>query len=299
MPKKIYKKNDYFDENYSFGINFVNERLNSSLEPHIHEFIEISYVVNGSGKHYVDGYISDANKGDLFILDIDMGHKFYSESPEENLMTYNIMFTPDFIDDTVFICEDFRHLNKFRMFKSFFPHISPKYDLHFDSSEQEEIESIISVIYKEYSAKKTGYITVVRGCLTALIARIMRGLSQYSDDDIVNFYSANHEMILKIIENMEQNYHNKLNLDELARVSLFSKGHLCNIFKKETGMTLSEYINRIRINEACKLIENDPDVNLSKLAYKIGFGDYKRFYKTFKDITGMTPSEKCGIFHRK
>ncbi|MCL1794376.1 MAG: AraC family transcriptional regulator [Oscillospiraceae bacterium] len=290
-PNIIYKK-DYLDKNCSFGISYVNESLNNPEMFHIHEFIEICYVAGGCGKHDIDGYTSDAGKGDLFIIDLDMGYQFYSENPDDNLMTYNVMFTSGFINDFEFTGDEFKDFNKFRLFKNFFPRLSPKHDLHFDFGEQSEIEYIISRIYDEYQKKQIGYIPVIKGYLTVFIAKIMQGLSKYSSDDVFRLYDTNHEMIQKIIENIRQNYQSKINLDELAQKSLFSKGHLCNTFKKETGMTLSEYINRLRIQEACKTIENDPHINLSELAYKIGFGGYKQFYKIFVEIVGMSPKEK-------
>lgn len=61
--------------------------------------------------------------------------------------------------------------------------------------------------------------------------------------------------------------------------------------KKKLGYTPNNYILNVRIKYAMKLIEQEPDINISSVAYKCGFSDPKYFSRCFKKITGYNPSE--------
>lgn len=57
-----------------------------------------------------------------------------------------------------------------------------------------------------------------------------------------------------------------------------------------TGMSVNEYINKLRINQALQLLENS-DATVSEIADKVGFSYQCHFSTAFKQITGMTPTE--------
>ena len=69
-----------------------------------------------------------------------------------------------------------------------------------------------------------------------------------------------------------------------------SRFHFCKVFKKTTGMTLTEYVARIRVERAKTLLA-DPSVRVSEVAYAAGFGSIPRFNSVFKSCVGMPPTE--------
>lgn len=71
-----------------------------------------------------------------------------------------------------------------------------------------------------------------------------------------------------------------------VRVSRF---YFCKLFKKATGMTLTEYVTRVRIEKA-KALLIDPDMRISEIVYASGFGSIPRFNSAFKRQMGMAPS---------
>ncbi|WP_052091914.1 helix-turn-helix domain-containing protein [Paenibacillus sp. FSL H7-0357] len=92
-----------------------------------------------------------------------------------------------------------------------------------------------------------------------------------------------------------QNYifnhmYEELTLSKLAEVAGLNASYLSQLFKKENGISVSDYIQRERIEEAKRLIEL-PGVTLSDIATRLHFNDQSYFTKVFKKYTGVTPRQ--------
>lgn len=79
-------------------------------------------------------------------------------------------------------------------------------------------------------------------------------------------------------------------LDELANICGYSKNHLINVFKKQTGLSPVAYIANIR-HERAKMLLRDSTLPVSLIAAKTGYTDYINFYKDFVKRENITPSE--------
>lgn len=79
-------------------------------------------------------------------------------------------------------------------------------------------------------------------------------------------------------------------LDEIAAEVHLVPQYLCSLFKKETSMTITEYLTRERIDLAKRLILMNAD-SLTKISADCGFSDYNYFSRTFKRLVGITASE--------
>ena len=69
-----------------------------------------------------------------------------------------------------------------------------------------------------------------------------------------------------------------------------SRFYFCKLFKKATGMTLTDYISRVRIEKAKRLL-SDPSRRISEVVFASGFGSIPRFNSVFKRQVGMPPTE--------
>ncbi|WP_249900625.1 helix-turn-helix domain-containing protein [Paenibacillus sp. PK3_47] len=81
-----------------------------------------------------------------------------------------------------------------------------------------------------------------------------------------------------------------ITLDRLAKAAGLHPSYLSQLFKQENGMTISDYIQRERIEEAKRLLEL-PGINLSDIATRLRFNDQSYFTKVFKKFTGKTPRQ--------
>ncbi len=69
-----------------------------------------------------------------------------------------------------------------------------------------------------------------------------------------------------------------------------SRFYFCKLFKKATGMTLTEYVARVRIEKAKSLLM-DPSLRISEVVFAAGFGSVPRFNSVFRQHVGMAPTE--------
>lgn len=82
----------------------------------------------------------------------------------------------------------------------------------------------------------------------------------------------------------------KISLDELAQNAHVTNSYLCKQFKKATGLTVVEYINRHRIELAKELLTSR-NVRVIEIAYETGFQSLSQFNRSFQRYTGQSPTE--------
>lgn len=97
-------------------------------------------------------------------------------------------------------------------------------------------------------------------------------------------------LIRKAIEFIRINLDGDLSLDTISDAINASPYELSKQFKKQTGESITEYINKQRINEAVYILENQ-NISITDTAYMVGFNDVNYFTKVFKKIKGLTPSQ--------
>ena len=100
--------------------------------------------------------------------------------------------------------------------------------------------------------------------------------------------------VRKMIEYIDKNFTRKPTSEEVSRVCGLSTSRCLHLFKEETGMSLSEYIKKRRVDYVKYLLLNT-DISLGGCAIEVGFFDQSHFTKTFKQVEKIPPSQ----FRRK
>jgi len=95
---------------------------------------------------------------------------------------------------------------------------------------------------------------------------------------------------IDIVKNyISNNYYKKLKIQDIADILNLSPVYTGALFKKYTGMSINEYINHIRINQAVSIMSST-NCTISETAYMCGFEDIFYFSRVFKKIKGVSPS---------
>ena len=81
-----------------------------------------------------------------------------------------------------------------------------------------------------------------------------------------------------------------LTLDNIARQANLSRSHLSLLFNQATGVSPYEYLILQRIEKAVEMLGSS-EVTIISIAQECGFRSLANFNKTFKKVTGMTPSD--------
>ncbi|HSP88937.1 MAG TPA: helix-turn-helix domain-containing protein [Ignavibacteriaceae bacterium] len=106
------------------------------------------------------------------------------------------------------------------------------------------------------------------------------------------------EPIKKAQEFIENNFQNKISVDQLASIIAVSRRNLERRFKKATANTVVEYIQRVKI-EAAKMSLESSKENVNEVMYNVGYTDPKAFRTTFKKITGLSPVQYRNRYNRE
>lgn len=106
------------------------------------------------------------------------------------------------------------------------------------------------------------------------------------------------EYTKKAISYIHKNYKNNVSLNEAAEYIGINSSYLSRIFKEDCGMGFVEYLNKIRVGYAKRVIESGR-MKLKDVVKEAGFNNYTYFFKVFKDVLNMTPVEYEKIYRAK
>jgi len=98
------------------------------------------------------------------------------------------------------------------------------------------------------------------------------------------------EPIKKAQEFIENNFEEKITVDQLASMLALGRRNMERRFKKATSNTVVEYIQRVKVEAAKKNLETGRK-NINEVMYEVGYSDTKAFRTIFKKITGLSPIE--------
>ena len=113
------------------------------------------------------------------------------------------------------------------------------------------------------------------------------------DQKLTEFLKADSEgndiRIRRILDYIAENYCENLDLAEIAEVFSFNYYYLSTYFNQHMEEGFSEYLNRIRVEHACRMLE-DNRYTIAQISGAVGYSDHSYFCRVFKKITGETPS---------
>lgn len=110
--------------------------------------------------------------------------------------------------------------------------------------------------------------------------------------DLVKSFSTSQysPVVGKCIDYIKINFYNKISLNTISNEIGISPSHLSRSFKKETNLTITEFINKVKIEEAKFLIKQN-ELSITDIALKVGFENHNYFCSVFKKLTSYTPKE--------
>jgi len=97
--------------------------------------------------------------------------------------------------------------------------------------------------------------------------------------------------INRVIDFIDLNIESELSLEKLARVADFSPFHFHRIFAAMTGETLTQFIQRLRVEKAASYLVHNPKKSVTEIALDCGFSGSSTFARAFKGMFGMSASE--------
>ena len=283
----VIEKSTFFPQHSSVHIHRSSECMEYVGVLHRHDFVEIVYVISGGATHILGDNSYYVKKGDVVVIDPNEDHAFIADTAcEEEFLTYDLMFTPDFLDKKCLGGNDFSTLADSFLFYSLFQE-NPLYrsSLYLIPGCGYDLYAIFDQIYYEYHRKDLGYIDLIRIYVAQIIIILLRKLQKQKESSLTGSQKA---LVQEVIRYIESNYNYRIRAEEIASNMFFNRNYIAKLFKQETGRSIREFVSEIRIREACKLL-TATQMSITEIAAACGFLDMKTFYQFFKKNTGCTP----------
>lgn len=251
---------------------------------HYHAHYEFVLVLKSTGRRMVGDHIGNFNEGDLVFLGSLLPHVWvndpiYLERKADHKADALVLhFTNDFLG------EDFMNIPEMDAFKRTLKLAERGMVLKGDT--REKISSLIK--------KMPNLNGMQRLSSLFLIFDIMSDTSEYellaSPPFVQNFHFDSSRRLKKITGYIMGNFDKDISLAEIATVGNMSVTTFCNFFKEQFRVTFIEYLTKVRIGHACKLLSQN-DRNIVEVAYESGFNNLAHFNRQFKKLKAMTPTD--------
>ncbi len=244
---------------------------------HQHGEIQISLIVKGEGSLIVGDTINEYKPNDILVLGSYVPHVFRSDvsASNESLM-YSLFFDKDSFGHSFFKLPDLAQM--FYFFK----------DVEYGIRVLSKRKKIIKLFNKLKTDNK-----IVR---IATLLKIMDHISHAKTAPLSSFiYKKKYtddegKRMNDVFKYAIEKYYEPITLEDVAEKANMSKNAFCRYFKKRTNKTFFQFLIEIRIDKACKMIYNNPDLPISLISEQCGFQNLANFNRKFKEIKGVTPS---------
>lgn len=132
---------------------------------------------------------------------------------------------------------------------------------------------------KAFYEKKTE--TIITNVLIDMLRLLPKGISMDDSKKDMNQYKL-------LLNNIDSDYE-FITFSDAAKFMHFSEAYFSKYFKKQAGMTFSQYLNVVRIEKAVEILNSESEVKTADVMRRCGFSTIRSFNRTFKEITGYTP----------
>lgn len=242
-------------------------------DAHLHRDIEMIYIVEGQTKAYINSVEYILNKGDIFIVFPNIVHYYQTFTAEKSFI---MKFSPDYLED----------------FKSLFLKHNPLNPVIRKDERHNDLYEYIVKIINCYESDAPFKEEKIKGYFNILFADIIPCF------DYVDKKDDNVDMISSILSYCFENYKENITLDEMAKQLHVSKYYISRLFSDKIKISLNNYINMLRVNDAKeRLIKTDDSV--TEIGIKVGYNTIRSFNRAFLTQTGMQPREFRNKFGKK
>ncbi|WP_031427885.1 AraC family transcriptional regulator [Flavimarina sp. Hel_I_48] len=244
---------------------------------HSHEEIQISYIIQGSGSLIVGDTINDFKPDDILVIGEHVPHVFKSDPKASPLsIMYTLFFTKKSFGKDFFNLTDLADVQDFFDESEYGMKIKakPKAFKWFNNLKRqgkiERIATLLKILNLLIHSKKQP--------LSSFVYQ-----KKYTDDE--------GKRMNEVFQFAMNHYHEQISLDQVSEKAHMSKNAFCRYFKKRTNKTFFQFLIEIRIEHACKLLNQDQDLSVANTSELCGFPNIANFNRKFKELKGITPTQ--------
>lgn len=268
---------------------FERERITDGLEiffwvfhdkssyvgTHWHNAIEIMYIIEGEVDVIINNQTTVLLPGDVYLIDSTVPHSTKSVHGNSAVL---IQIPYPLLEKCIPNLES----------------LNFSFDCHTaDSVLRTKILKLINVIKQlqvVFEINPDGGVLRFNSLVYELLYQLYHHFGRIIPEDQIRKDNKNFKRIELVLKYSNAHYAEPITLSEIASVACFQEDYFCHFFKKNMGMTYTQYLNELRLSH----IYNDiirSDLPLKNILEKHGFRNYKLFRKMFYEDFQMTPMQ--------
>jgi len=242
---------------------------------HYHPEYELTLITKGKGKRLVGDHYDDYEEGDLVLLGPNLPHTWVSNTvgKRKKVSAIVIQFPEKIINGFIQLdeCKKIAGLLSASAHGLFF-------------NKHHLTEEIRALPHKTGPEKITG--------LLQILDKLTKQKSSLLASDYYKAArsTANEKRVNTVCRFLQKNAAENLSIHEIAGLVNLSVTAFCKFFKRATGLTVTDYLNDIRIGNACELLI-ETDLQIKEIAYQVGFQSLTYFNRVFLKKKKLTPRE--------
>jgi AraC-like DNA-binding protein len=251
---------------------------------HSHPELELVYIKESSGKRIIGNSVEQFVSGDMIFLGPEVPHIwlndeiYYQGINKLKAKAIVVYFNKDIFGPVFYELKETQKIN------SLFNQATRGLSVGGKTNEL-IAQKLEKLIYKKD-------FEIIIG-----LFEILGLLSESTDLTFVNNEAyvpvndqAKNDRLSAVFEYVKENFNQDITLDEIAKIANLTPTSFCRMFKLKTKKSFVEYLNEIRVSNACKYLVGT-DISISEIAYKCGYKTASNFNLLFKKLTGTTPKE--------
>jgi len=237
------------------------------MQQHFHACHQLYYILSGSAVFLIGGVSVKAKPGSCFLVPAGTPHQMLPVQ-EGSLESFELKI---FIKDPFLL--------------SYFQE-APE-----PVTDDGAIKRLLTYAVENWDSRDEQNRMDIAYILSAVLLNFFVDQLHYAHKDSTHILTENYSALTKaILVYIEKHFSKAFSLLELGQQLNYNKNYLCSVFVKDTGVTIVEYLNFVRIRRAMIFFAfYRQDVYTA--CESVGFGNLSHFSRTFKAMVGMPPRE--------
>lgn len=253
---------------------------NPLIRWHHHEEYELHLITETSGRMFVGDYIGEFAPGNLVLTGPNLPHNWISNDiPDEGVPTRD--FCLQFADAPLRKAAEL-----IPELKQALPLLDrAKHGIEFQGISEFAHQQLIKIKDSKGLGSFSEFLQLILELSNHQQYQLLSNaqLQSSHDDESMDRFSS-------IIDYITENYNANFSMTDIAEKAGMDSSQFSRSFKKASGNTFTGFVNRLRVNRACQLL-NETDKYISTICYHVGYNNVANFNRRFVEIKKITPSE--------
>lgn len=262
--------------NRSFSMMF-NPRLSDLFFWHFHPEYELVYIEGATGTRHVGDHISTYEWSDLVLIGSNIPHLNFDYGVKTDYQKVVVHLKKEFVESNLAGIPELHTIHQL--------FLQSRFGLAFQTQIKKQVGE--KLLQLEGLNPFDQYLQLLE---------ILQMLSVSTEVELLHEQPYNHKYndreqgrLRAIYAFVDENYHQKIELQEVAQVSNMTKEAFCRYFKKVTEYTFTEFLNIYRVSQSKRYLMSGRSV--SDACYSSGFESLSYYNRVFKKITKENPSD--------